>query len=47
MEGSMKIKDELAASMEGIQKGLVLNNQQYMPIQKSLDVIAKKITKEE
>lgn len=47
MEGSMKIKDELVASIEGIQKGLVLNNQQYMPIQKSLDVIAKKITKEE
>lgn len=47
MEGSMKNKDELVASIEGIQKGLVLNNKQYMPIQKSLDVIAKKITKEE
>lgn len=47
MEGSLKIKDELVASIEGIQKGLVLNNQQYMPIQKSLDVIAKKITKKE
>ena len=47
MEGSMKIKDELVASIEGIQKGLVLNNKQYMPIQKSLDVITKKITKKE
>lgn len=47
MDGSMKIKDELVASMEDIKKGLVLNNKRYMPIQKSLDVIAKKITKEE
>lgn len=47
MEGSMKIKDELVASMEDIKNGLVLNNKRYMPIQKSLDVIAKKITKEE
>lgn len=30
MEGSLKIKDELVASIEGIQKGLVLNNQQYI-----------------
>lgn len=47
MEGSLKIKDELVASIEGIQKGLVLNNLQYMPVQKSLDVIAKKIMKKE
>lgn len=47
MEGSIKIKDELVASVQGIQKGLVLTNNQYMPIQRSLDVIAKKITKGE
>ncbi|MCM1041294.1 MAG: hypothetical protein NC396_02540 [Bacteroides sp.] len=43
MDGSMLPKNELVASIQEIKKGLVINNGQYMPIQKSLDTIVKAI----
>lgn len=46
MDGSLRLKDDLVASVQGIKKGLVLTNDQYMPIQKSLHIIADKIKKD-
>lgn len=46
IESSLKVNDELTTIMEYIKQGLIVQNNGYMPIQKSLDAIAKKITSE-
>ncbi|NLI35515.1 MAG: hypothetical protein GX416_03205 [Bacteroidales bacterium] len=46
IENSFKVNDELTTIMGYIKQGLIVQNNDYMPIQKSLDAIAKKITSE-
>lgn len=41
---SLVINDELTNNIEDIRKGLVVKNTQFYPIQKSLDMIAKKLS---
>lgn len=38
------VNDELTTMISYIKKGLIVQNDQYYPIQKSLDIIAKQIT---
>ena len=39
------VKDELTLAVERIKKGMIVQNDQYYPIQKSLDIIAKSMNK--
>ena len=41
---SLVVNDELTNNIEDIRKGVVVKNTQYYPIQKSLDIIAKKLS---
>jgi hypothetical protein len=42
--GKLIVNDELTTCVEYIKKGLIVQNDQYYPIQKSLDVIAKSLS---
>lgn len=44
---SLVVNDELTSSIEDIKKGTVIKNDQYYPIQKSLDIIAKNMSIEQ
>ena len=44
---SLVVNDELTNSIEDIKKGTVVKNDQFYPIQKSLDIIAKYMSKEQ
>lgn len=41
--GSTIVNDNMTDSVYYIKKGLIVQNDEYMPIQKSLDIIAKKV----
>ncbi len=43
---SIVVNDELTNAVKYIKKGLIVQNDKYMPIQKSLDLIAKNIIKD-
>ena len=42
---NLVVNDELTNNIEDIRKGTVVNNDQFYPIQKSLDIIAKSYQK--
>lgn len=43
----MVVQGDLETTMSYMKKGLIVQNDQYMPVQKSLDMIAKSIKKVE
>lgn len=43
---NLVVNDELTNNIEDIRKGTVVNNDQFYPIQKSLDIIAKSLLRE-
>lgn len=45
INGGIVVRDELTLAVERIKKGVIVQNDQYYPIQKSLDIIAKCISK--
>lgn len=47
INGGIVVKDELTLAVERIKKGMIVQNGQYYPIQKSLDIIAKNISKKQ
>ena len=47
INGSIVVRDELTLAVERIKKGIIVQNNQYYPIQKSLDSIAKSISKKQ
>lgn len=47
INGGIVVKDELTLAVERIKKGMIVQNDQYYPIQKSLDIIAKNISKKQ
>jgi len=40
---SIIVKDDISLALQEIQKGTIVQNDQYMPIQKSLDIIARHV----
>ena len=45
INGGIVVKDELTLAVERIKMGMIVQNNQYAPIQKSLDIIAESISK--
>ena len=43
INGAIVVKDDLTLVIERIKKGAIVQNDQYYPMQKSLDIIAKGI----